>query len=84
MTLLVTMTNIDSTADGRLCVAVLCAFGVILLWPEMNDIELIYRHEAHVSGRETSRIHMDCKYQLESEKKSLVYIVNPQDNDAGY
>lgn len=24
------------------------------------------------------------KYQLESEKKSLVYIGNPQDNDAGY
>ena len=70
-----------------LCVAVLCAFGVILLWPEMNDIELIYRHEVPVSGRETSRIHMDeivSKYQLESEKKSLVYIGNPQDNDAGY
>lgn len=87
MTLLVIMMNIDSTADRRLCVAVLCAFGVILLWPEMNDIELIYRHQAPVSGRETSRIHMDeivSKYQLESEKKSLVYIGNPQDNDAGY
>ena len=87
MTLLVIMTNIDSTADGRLCIAVLCAFGVILLWPEMNGIELIYRHEAPVTGRETSRIHMDeivSKYQLESEKKSLVYIGNPQDNDAGY
>ena len=32
-------------------------------------------------------MHMDeivSKYQLESEKKSLVYIGNPQDNDAGY
>lgn len=87
MTLLVIMTNIDSTADGRLSVVVLCAFGVILLWPEMNDITPVYRHEVPVSGRETSRIHMDeivSKYQLEPGKKSLVYIGEPQDSDAGY
>lgn len=87
MTLLVIMMNIDSTADGRLSVAILCVFGAILLRPKMNDIVPVYRQEVPVSGRETARIHMDeivSKYQLESGKKSLVYIGDPQDNDAGY
>ena len=87
MALLVIMMNIDSTADGRLSVAILCVFGAILLRPKMNDIVPVYRQEVPVSGRETARIHMDeivSKYQLESGKKSLVYIGDPQDNDAGY
>ena len=87
MMLLVIMTNVNSTADGRLCVAILCVFGVILLRPKMNDIVPVYGHEVPVSGRKTARIHMDeiaSKYQLESGKKRLVYIGDPQDNDAGY
>ena len=87
MALLVIMMNIDSTADGRLSVAILCVFGAILLRPKMNDIVPVYGQEVPVSGRETARIHMDeivSKYQLESGKKSLVYIGDPQDNDAGY
>lgn len=87
MMLLVIMTNVNSTADGRLCFAILCVFGVILLRPKMNDIVPVYGHEVPVSGRKTARIHMDeivSKYQLEPGKKSLVYIRDSQDNDAGY
>ena len=66
---------------------VICCFLDREILKKMNDIELIYRHGSPISGKETSRIHMDeivSKYQLESEKKSPVYIGNPQDNDAGY
>lgn len=87
MTLLVIMTNIDCTTNAGIYVAALCGFGAILLWPKMNDIVPVYRHDVPVSGRETARIHMDeivSKYQLESGKKSLVYIGDPQDRDVGY
>ena len=81
------VSEIEASGNVRVCSAIVGGLGLVLLCFYMDDICLVFRHNVPISGRETSRTHMDeiiDMYQLEEGKKSLVYIGDPQDRDIGY
>lgn len=87
LTLFAIISEMDSTVNIRVCSIVVGIFGLIFVLFKTDDISWVFQHNVPVSGREVSRIRMDeiiDKYQLETGKKSLVYIGEPQDRDVGY
>ncbi len=87
MTLFVILGQIEPNINCKISILIMVVFGFGILGAMTDDISLIYKHELPISGRETSRTHLDeiiAKYQLEPNKKCLVYIGDPQDRDVNY
>ena len=76
--------NLSKRPSGDLII--LCVAACVLLVYESRDVVTLIKTPT-VSGRETSRVHMDTiidAYDLRPGKKVLLYIGNPNDRDVGY